>query len=458
MSVLVRRPSGPGLLGLATARLGARSGTAQPRSHVVARAAATLVWLAVVLVQVAALAVWLGRGAPRLPVSFAGGPGAVLAITLGSLLTLSMGAFLARRLPGSLVGWVMMATGIAAAPVLASALMVSDALEVLRPVPALTIGVAWLVSSVSVPVAIGSLAVVLVLFPDGRPSSPRWAVALLVPITGMVLLSVGSAVDRSLTWYPMLPGPFDDPVMGAGAAAMARFLGFASLVVSVVIAAGSLIDRYRDADERLRCQVRWVVLGGSLAAVTLAPLLVARYLLRPADGLGEVLMVIAALGVATFPVTVAIAITRADLFDIDVIIGRTLVYVPLTAILAGMFAALVTLLQRLFVALTGDTSDAVIVISTLVLAATFTPVRQALDGFVERRFRAHGPRASDAGAAATIGTAAEGVGALLTALAAQTARLEFLEARLRRLEEGPASQPSAQHPDHWDIDGRRPAP
>ena len=71
----------------------------------------------------------------------------------------------------------------------------------------------------------------------------------------------------------------------------------------------------------------------------------------------------------------------------SIIISRTLVYLPLTAILAGTYAALVAFLQRVFVALTGDTSDAVIVLSTLVLAAAFTPVRQALDEFVERHFR-----------------------------------------------------------------------
>src|SRR5690606_16474647 len=143
------------------------------------RTVVTGVWLVAVLVQVAALAVWLARGAPRLPMSFAGGPWPLLAITACSLLTLSMGAFLARRLPGNLVGWVMMAPGLALMPVLPSALMVHDALEVLRPVPGATMVVAWLVSSIAAPVAIGSLTVVLVLFPDGRPSSPRWAATLL---------------------------------------------------------------------------------------------------------------------------------------------------------------------------------------------------------------------------------------------------------------------------------------
>jgi len=325
------------------------------------------------------------------------------------------------------------------------------------------------------PVAIGSLTLVLLLFPDGRPSSRRWAVALLVPVAATTLLVLGSALDRSLTWFPMLAGPVDPSALGPGVAACARFLGFLGLVLSALLAAGSLVDRYRDAGETLRRQIRWVVLDGSLTALAVAPLLVGRYLLRPSEAVGELTVVVAALGAVTFPVTVAVAITRADLFDIDLVIGRTLVYLPLSAILAGMYAALVTFLQRVFVALTGGDSDAVIVLTTLILAAAVTPVRQTLDGLVERHFRA--PRATRgqvAVAPAVEPAAAEPATAdlvaiapavepaatdllavepaaaeplpaassidpasLVLSLAAHVERLEAIEARLLRLEHGP---------------------
>ena len=442
MSILVRRRFRPSGLSAAAAiaRFRARGMSPERRAHPVARTFVTALWLVAVLVQVAALAIWIGRGAPRLPASFAGSPWALVAITVCSFATLSLGAFLARRLPGNPVGWVMMIPGLALMPVLPSALMVHDALEVLRPAPGLTSTVAWLVSSISAPVAIGSLTVVLLLFPDGRPSSRRWAVALLVPIAATALLTLGSALDRTLIWFPMLAGPLDPSGIDPGVASLTRFAGFLGLVASVLLAAGSLIDRYRDADEALRRQIRWVVVAGTLTAITVAPLLVGRYLLRPGDAVGEVIVVVAALGAATFPIAVAIAITRADLFDIDVIISRTLVYLPLTAILAGTYAALVAFLQRVFVALTGDTSDAVIVLSTLVLAAAFTPVRQALDGFVERHFRGPGGKATQrAGQAPSQEGSASSVDqeALLALIAAQVERLEAVEARLLHLEHGP---------------------
>lgn len=69
------------------------------------------------------------------------------------------------------------------------------------------------------------------------------------------------------------------------------------------------------------------------------------------------------------------------------LIGRTLVYVPLTALLAGLYTASVSLFQRTFVAVSGDKSDAAIVFATLLLATAFTPVRKWLEGMVERRYQ-----------------------------------------------------------------------
>ena len=78
---------------------------------------------------------------------------------------------------------------------------------------------------------------------------------------------------------------------------------------------------------------------------------------------------------------------RYRLYDIDVIINRTLVYVPLTAIVAGLYSASIALLQKLFVAATGEKSDAAIVITTLLLTTTFTPIKNLLQSAVDKRFK-----------------------------------------------------------------------
>ena len=93
------------------------------------------------------------------------------------------------------------------------------------------------------------------------------------------------------------------------------------------------------------------------------------------------------LALCGLPIAAGVAILRYHLFDIDLIINRTLVYVTLTAILAGIYTASVTLMQRRFIAVTGERSDAVFVLTTLVVVVVFTPVKNALQSIVDRRFK-----------------------------------------------------------------------
>ena len=95
----------------------------------------------------------------------------------------------------------------------------------------------------------------------------------------------------------------------------------------------------------------------------------------------------AILALGLVPVAVVVAVLRYRLYEIDTLINRTLVYVPLVGIVAGIYAGLVALLQRAFTAVTGDKSDAAAVISALALAAVFTPIRNALQSAVDRRFK-----------------------------------------------------------------------
>jgi hypothetical protein len=105
----------------------------------------------------------------------------------------------------------------------------------------------------------------------------------------------------------------------------------------------------------------------------------------------------AIIGVALtiIPLAIGVAVLRYRLWDIDLIINRTLVYVPLTAIVAGLYAASLTLSQRAFIAMTGQPSDLSLALAVLVLASTFTPIKQRLQDFVDHRFRAQAePQAS----------------------------------------------------------------
>jgi hypothetical protein len=91
-------------------------------------------------------------------------------------------------------------------------------------------------------------------------------------------------------------------------------------------------------------------------------------------------------GVVGLPAAVGIAILRYHLYNIDLIINRTLVYGALTAVLAGLYFGSIVVLQLLFRALTGGGSQLVVVTSTLAIAALFNPLRHRIQGFIDRRF------------------------------------------------------------------------
>jgi hypothetical protein len=238
------------------------------------------------------------------------------------------------------------------------------------------------------PVAIGPgfvsiLPGLAIVFPDGRVPSPRWRwpVALGVALVGLgtflqlvrpdALLGVVAGAHANPFAIDGLPpwlGSLAYPTVSIGILVM-TLLGILAVVV-----------RYRRGNVVDRQQLRWFFAAVSLAALPLA-MTVIPSIGGPGTGL------LAAVGLVLVPISVGIAVTRYRLYEIDHLISRTLVYVPLTALLAGLYAATVALLQRVFQSVTGDKSDAAIIISTLILASVFTPVRKWLEGIVERRFK-----------------------------------------------------------------------
>ena len=145
-------------------------------------------------------------------------------------------------------------------------------------------------------------------------------------------------------------------------------------IFAVIYGIGTLILRYRVADTIGRLQVRWLLLG---AVFTFA----IGFLPFPIAGIA------ATLGFGfLFPMTIAYAILRHRLYDIDIIIRRTLVYSVLTAILALIYFGGVVLAQSALQPVIGQNSDAAIVISTLVIAALFTPLRRRVQNVIDRRF------------------------------------------------------------------------
>ena len=155
-------------------------------------------------------------------------------------------------------------------------------------------------------------------------------------------------------------------------------LGNAGITLALVLAGASLVVRYRRAGTTERLQIKWVAYVGVGMAVVF-PIAALQI-----DGISDVAFLIGFTLVAALPLAVAFAVLRYRLLEIDRLISRTFVYGALTAILAGLYAASLRLFNGLFVAFTGNESDAALVLTTLVLATTLTPMKLRLEGFASR--------------------------------------------------------------------------
>jgi hypothetical protein len=281
-----------------------------------------------------------------------------------------VGALIASRHPGNAVGWIF---GVGAAAFSLSGLAESYAVYTLFADPGGLLGggetMAWL--SVWVWVLGGVPLIILfpLLFPNGRLLSPRWRPVVGVALAALVILSVGIALT---------PGRFDDlsPVenpYGVGGTAGDVFgamqgLGWLLLILALIASATSLVLRFRRSRGVERLQLKWVA---AASVVVVASFL-----------LWEVWEGMAPLGIFTMVLAAGIAILRHRLYDIDVVINRTLVYGALTATLAATYVGLVLLLQLVL----SPGSDLAIAGSTLAVAALFRPARARIQGAVDRRF------------------------------------------------------------------------
>lgn len=356
------------------------------------RLLAWALWLLIAVCVVASALFWAIGGFQTLPLSFARGTIGVAVLSLNALVFGTVGACLGARIPTNPIGWLLLATGLTFAIPIPVTLAVREGFEVARVLPATTIALAWLMSTFVTPVVSAAVILVLLVFPDGRLEPGRWGASVALAVTASAMLALATAIDPTgLLWYPVVPNPVALPRDLREALVLVRVAAVGAVVLAIAVAAGSMIVRYRRADARVQLQLRWVVVGGAVMVAGFVPFLLARYALGANETVGEMLAGIAGLAVCCLPATIAIAIVREHLFDVDAIISRTLVVVPLMGLLAGVYTASLTLFQRLFVSLTGNASDTSFVLSALILAAVFSPARSALEAQVARRFKPAAP-------------------------------------------------------------------
>jgi hypothetical protein len=191
---------------------------------------------------------------------------------------------------------------------------------------------------------------------------------------------VGTGLGAGLLPRLALPNPFALP--GAAGEAMALLARLATVLSAVLIVGAvlSLLLRYRRSDETGRLQLKWFASAAIvLAVVGTIFLAIQETAFKAGSAIGDIVWLAFCAAATLIPIAALVAITRHNLYQIDTIIGRTFVYAGLTAILAGLYAASIRLFTWLFVEVTGESSDAALVLTTLVLATTFTPIKGRLE-------------------------------------------------------------------------------
>ncbi len=288
------------------------------------------------------------------------------------------GHLIATRQPGNAIGWLFIGVGAFAA--LGGVAGAYADYFVATGAGSRTLGqtAAWYGELSWMPFILVPATFLLLLFPDGHLLTPRWRV---------IAWAAGVGIAGNFVSQAMLPGQIaDQPTLqnpfGVDSVAREVLEGLAvlALVIALIGSAASVVLRFRRARGEQRQQMKWIAYAGAVAAMSIV-VMVPLY-----DVVGErVANATMMLSIIGLPVATAVAILRYRLYDIDVVINRTLVYGSLTATLAGVYAGSVLLLQLALSGLT-EGSGLAVAASTLAVAALFRPVRGRIQKLVDRRF------------------------------------------------------------------------
>jgi hypothetical protein len=351
-----------------------------------ARVTAWLAWsLCMLDVALAVASLILGllneRTLAEIFTSWSAGP-AIGALATETVSFSVVGALIASHRPENPIGWIFLADGFCYGLVIAGDEYAVYAL--LTNPGALPLGAeaSWLGQWVWAPGLGLSLVFLPLLFPDGHPPSPRWR-----PVGWLGGLSIGLAVVSSTIGLWPERGPAlvtGDESPSLVVHVLVDFIAVPMLFVAGLGAVISLFVRFRRAREDERQQIKWFAAAAALSLVWI--IVFGQASLR---GLPGVIVALSALLVIpSIPIATGIAILRYRLYDIDLIINRTLVYGSLSAALALVYFGGVATTQAIFRALTGQEQQPQlsVVVSTLAIAALFMPLRRRIQSFIDRRF------------------------------------------------------------------------
>jgi hypothetical protein len=318
----------------------------------------------------------------------------------------TVGALIASRLPSNPIGWIFCALGL-----LYAARRFTEAYADYALLENVTFPGGEYAAWFSTWEGFAGLTLtgifLMLLFPDGRLPSRRWRIVTWVVLCGAMLTALSNAfVPGQLPTHYFVDNPFGVGwVIGGGFTTYELFavsivLGTTLLATSTLVALFSLILRLHYARGDERQQIKWFLFAAVPAVICLSLVLLQFMVANfTKDFLYNTTFIMqwevynavlygAVFALLIVPVCTYIAILRYRLYDIDVVINRALVYGFLTAFLAAVYFGGVTATEAIFRALTGQEQQPqlAIVVSTLVIAALFNPLRRRIQAFIDRRF------------------------------------------------------------------------
>ncbi|TDO56186.1 hypothetical protein EV651_113212 [Kribbella sp. VKM Ac-2571] len=303
-------------------------------------------------------------------------------IDVGILGFPTVGAAIVARHPDNAIGWLLLATGLGSA--VAQALLEYGAYSLLRA-PGTLPGGAWagvVADAVIWPSVAATSALMFALFPTGHAPSRRWrwlkwavAVDVLAYVAGTLFAPGG------LHYFPTVPNPF--PATSLVMSAVRR-VAAPALIPALILGLLAVVVRFRRSRGAERLQISWMFYLATLLLAS-TPLTMALSGTNLHVGGIPVNELAFAGFLMAVPLAVGVAILRYRLYDIDVVINRTLVYGALSLILAAAYVGSVLLLQLVVSPVTRG-SGAEVAVSTLVVAGLFRPLRSRIQAGVDRRF------------------------------------------------------------------------
>jgi hypothetical protein len=304
---------------------------------------------------------------------------------IGGTVFAGVGAVLVLRRPRNSVGWLCLVFALAAMSQLSAQAYATRALVA---APGTLPGgdlAAWLGGWIFSSAYVVLTMFLPLLFPTGRPPSPRWRPLLWASFACLALYSAFEAFSPGrFQSTRQFENPFGLALLGEAPAVLARGLLFNVQVALTFACVASLFVRYRQAGPIERQQLKWFTWAFSVMFVAL----VVASSVRGIFGVGVPQAwwdLIWPLSVSMIPIAIGIAVLRYRLYDIDVLINRTLVYGLTTGGIAAAFFGGIVLLQTLLRPFTTG-SEIAVAASTLLTVALFQPLRSRVQHAVDRRF------------------------------------------------------------------------